>query len=495
MKDATLIIYTDGGAVPNPGPSGSGIHMVIAYEDVKPVSILGKYNITNLGYILKTNMKTEPLINQELKLINPFPSDADYNKTIKQLKIGPILDICYSNPKSTTNNQAELDAVIFALKNIDKIINIDYNITNITILSDSTYVLGILKKILLNILDLKEVNANVEYVSELKDILLTLNKDYKITIGKVKAHDVNIGNIKADMLATMAINKRKKVNNNVDVIVEYFKLEKDYWKEPSINMDIFYFKQLFNFYPTTIGKKIYYGLNYKKESDMGKKITDVTYTIIKVKEPNELIDNILNIIKDALGTTYYPFIVILDKLTNKSLLRDYLLYGKDFLTVKRKPYISIETASGIEIAKVLDPPGLSAIVIEKIRKLEKTVDNFIINNLSEIDEIFDITDLIYDVNDKKTTIKSDFINDKFKIKFKYENKNFRAVTIKLRPGLDLPSRNILKRYEKLNPKVYLIVTVTNYVLDYKTIITLNDNIIIYSNNIYSNKIIMKPKKI
>lgn len=495
MIKAKLIIYTDGSTRGNPGPSGSGIHSVLAIDDGKVIGVAGKYNITSHGYILRTSLKSDKLIKEELKALNTFPSDYEENKNIRPLRMGPVTDIVYSNHMSRTNNQAELDAVSFALENITSLIPDGYEVTDVLVVSDSTYVLGAMKKVMLDILDLSSVEKNIEYITRLKEAIEDIGVKFSLSVGKIKAHDgIGIGNEKADALANMGSIKRSSYKPLED-IVEIIKVDKDYWKDPVFNTDLWYFKQVFNFYPdTSVQNRTYFGLNYKKNSDMGKKISGVTYTILKLNESNHIIDMLLNIMRDTLGSTYYPYILLIDNIVNKNVLRDLLRYGKDFLYVKMGAVVTIKTMSGVDVAQVMTPAGMSIAVMDKVGKLDIELDDYLDGKISDKSNVFDITDLIYTVDSKgNNIIKKEILNDKFVLKFKYEHPEYRAVTIRLRPKLDMPIRNKLKRYEKLHPTVTLLVTHIGHIIEYKTIIKLDTGDVIYSNNVYANKMVMKPK--
>ena len=494
MTKSKLIIYTDGGARPNPGNCGFGVHMVLGLETDKPVTILGKYYLTTQGFILKNILKNNALIKQELKYLNVFPSDKESNSEITPLNLGPVLDIYGSLVLSNTNNHGELDAVIIALKNLDMIITKDYEVSDILFLIDSSYVLGYMKKIMLNILDLDSITANVEKITELKELLDDVSTKYNINLAKVKAHAGDLGNEKADNLATMGLFARNK-SNSINDIIEYIKVDKDYFKDVKIDFDLFPFKQIFTFSLESVkDKNTYYGLNYKDITDIGRKINSVSYTIVKTKKPNAILNKVTNIVDNTLGSTRYPYLILMNNLTNKTFLREYLRYGENYITIKKAPMLTIDSINNDIIAKILLAPGLSVMVIDKFINLEYELDNFVNNTLSKHYETFDITDLIYYTEKEKTKILPEFVNDKHILKFKYSKEGFNKTTIRLHSRLDLPNRNKLKRYESLNPKVYLITFVNKSILEYKTVIVLNNEDYIYTSNVYSNKVFLKYKK-
>jgi len=492
-----IVIYCDGGARPNPGKTGYGVHMYMAIEHKKPVAILSKYAVTNNGYINKVNIKTDNLINNELRLLHLFPEDNNENKMIIPMMLNKVVELYGHRDNSFTNNTAELDAIIMALDKLSLLESDDIECSELTILTDSTYVLGFIKKILTDRLDLLDVNVNLEHLEELRELINVVGKAYKINIGKVPAHEDNLGNNKADMLATLGVMLNR--NNKTDTVIQHVMVDtKDYWKVPNLNLDKLFFKQVFNFYPdTSLTDNVIYGINYKDPSDIGKKITNITYTVCKLNEQPTILFDIIKIIRSKLDNTFYPYLIFLDILTNKNLLRDYLRYGKDFLIVSGDEFTVIKTITGLVLAKVMYPAGLSSIVMDKCLQLDTVLREYQTDKLMPNVETFDITDLIYTKNSKsKVIIKPDIINDKYivKVPYRHKNPNIRALTIRVRTKLDLPNRNTMKRFETLNPKVILMVTVYDKLVEYKTLVILNNEDYILSSNIYSNKIILKEKK-
>lgn len=469
-RELSLLIYTDGSAGPtNPGPTGYGAHMIIGDNTIKPKNIIGKYKLTTEGYV----------------------SNTEYKNSDKKELLGFLygVDLYGYEDNSNTNNTAELDAVTLSFKKLNDIKSeIEEEIKHIHFFIDSTYVLNTMEKILYKDLDIKDVAANSDRIEILMNEISKVRDNYNITINKVKAHSDNLGNERADMLANMGRLLRQKPHK------ENFKLiigDKTFWDDPKIDNDLFHFKQIFSFYPDTASSdRSYFGLNYKKETEIGKKLSYVSYTVMKTSEVNKPIFETIKIVRDILGERYVPYIIRLSELLNKNILRDYLRFGEDFLIIENKNHFSLKTIRGDEVAREVYPPALSAIVMDRFMKLENELLDFVkgrdrLGNVT----VEDITDHIYEKNDKgKTIIKKDLKNDKLPLKLKYEN-----VKINLFTKFDLPPRNTLKRLEKKNPKVSLIVTDHGGLIEYKTMISIKPNDYILTSNEYSNKLLKKKK--
>lgn len=464
----TLFAYTDGSAIPNPGITGWGIHIAVGSEDGKPKTLLGKYRLVRDGYVSTTVFKnSDKLKNEELAF--------EYG-----------IDIYGTSDLSETNNQAELDAITKLLDFIPDIEStIDKDIDKIIILTDSSYSLIFLEKVLNDSLDMENVKANKEHIERLDESISLLKSKYNVEARKIKAHNDDLGNERADMLANMGrILKVKNTGRDFNVVIG----DKDFWKDPNIDKDVFNFKQLFNFYPDGVNTdRSYYGLNYKKESEIGKKISSVSYTIMKLGEQHEIVNDIIKLVRSELGTLFVPYVIRLQDLLNKDVVRDYLKFGTDFIIPnKDSGHLIINTITGVEVARELYPPALSTIVKDRMSELEFELLDYQKRQLNDI-EYIDITNLIFEQDAKdKTIIKKELVNDKPVIKYKYGK-----VTIKLKMKYDLPPRNTLKRFEKKNPKVLLVIKDLGNVLEYKTITILDNKDFILTSNIYSNKIIFK----
>ena len=496
MKKGKIIAYCDGGANPNPGLAGFGVHASVVYYEGKSVAVSGKYAVTSLGYQLKTEIGSDIAKRHVIKETRLIPTD---NNEMIPMVMGEVFDFYGCTEWSNTNNQAELDGAITALEKIPIIVESlpDTEIKDVLLLLDSTYTLLFLKKMIVNKFNLKEVDKNKGHVARLEKAYLAIKDDYKISVGKVLAHDTNLGNNQADMLATMGVFKRTSQNGNHTDVTEIIHTKDKYWNDSKFDTDLLYTKQLFSFTPvknSTPG--LYFGINYKDLTDMGKKISNVTYSILKLPEPDTMVTKIASMIKEKLNTGYFPYVLNLNIITNKKVLRDFLRYGSDFVRASKKRDYNIKTATGLVIAQVLEQPALSTVVMHRFSELHRFTDSIVEGKDLYNTKTIDITDYIYEVNSKnKNIIKPEFVNDKYVIKVPYKHsEDFRAITIRVRPNLDLPSRNKLKRLESKKPNVKLVLTWENDIMEYSLLLKLEDGTIIYSSNVYANKLILKHTK-
>ena len=466
-----LFAYTDGSCRPNPGYSGYGIHIVIGEEDKKGKVIADKFKLTDKGYVNKNNLKA-------------FPAKKLYN-------VDKVIEVFGYNKKSNTNNRAEVEAIIELYKYLPKLKLKYEELDEILILTDSTYALNIVNKILENKLIINEDTANKDLIEELEaQIKVCL---FKTKLRKVEGHSNDLGNDRADMLAFMGQNKNAK-NPNVIKDQKVKEEDKDFWNSIEPDKDIFFGKSLFYFFNDNV--KTYYMFNYKEDSDIGKKLSSVQYVLIKKQEPDKDINLLIDKVKEVFKADRTPFLIYLSTLKDKKLYKDFIRYGDDFLKVDiiknyREPYITLKTITGQEIIREIYPQLLSKKVSENFDILEDVFSHYI----KQTDEfkIKDITDLIYTKVEKGkkkkqtvTIINPDFKNDKYKIKVPIDKKNF----IFVYPKYDLPPRNTLKRFEKIEPKIVLLYREFPNLIEYFTITDFGDTKIL-TVNFYANKTIKK----
>jgi len=461
------LIYTDGSANNNSGDTGYGVHIVILDEDVKPKNVFTKYGLTDMGYLLKPEIKKD--------------------KELNEVGLYRVYEIYGYNKESTTNNQAELDAIKQAYKAI-VILNEkdDLEVEEVTILADSTYCLNFINKMLKETFFIEDVKANVDEVDALYKDFLYAKQHFSLKIGKVPAHSENLGNDRADLLANMGRQRYLAHDEQAEYLLDG---GIDFWKLPVLDVDIFHFKQLIRFYPDDADNNVYYGLNYKSESDIGKKVNDVVYTVLELPQPDQLVQDIITKVRETLKDFYVPYILNMQNMTNKKNLFDYLKYGEHVVTIVYKPYVSVMTLTGVELAKELYPTGLSRKVMGNMDVIRNEVDTYVRDGPTK-EQYIDITDLIYETSDKdKNIIKKEIINDKFKLSYKLE---YAKLNIRLR--YDLPPRNLLKKLESKEPKVVLAIRDAGPMYIYKTIVIANDGSLLYTNNYYSNRVIKKIRK-
>lgn len=483
-----LIAYTDGGAKPNPGFGGSGMHgfTYLINEAVKPV-IVNNFYITNYGYVKAEKI---PSIKSNLTYLEPL----DY------------LDLIVSIGFGFTNNHCELLAIKETLK-----LNKDHNFKEITIFTDSMYAKDITSKWMFGwvkngwITTSGKPIENLVIIKEIYELVSELKKSgVKITVKWVAAHDGNLGNEKADMLASIGV---KRSSNN-DIKTESNKSTvKKYWdnvasRNPMFNLNVLWFnaKKEFN-------EDVYY---FSDDVSAGRYLSDSVFSIINLNE----LDPDISVIKEeqykVSKDTDVLTVLKLDKLYSKEIYPSFVNFGLDVFTNK-ETNINLTFVGRESITEEITPTGLAFRAIDTFLFLKEIKDIFI-NFLKDGDKTFlnkrlisylDITDQLFDSIEKKNSSKQITIRKVLKstittaikelpidIDILCKDINYKT-NIKMMFGLDIINRNNLKKLEDFNPQVYLVTWLdSDKSAKYATVIKtdLGDGL---WNNVHSCKIFLK----
>lgn len=491
-----IVLYTDGGThSSNPGPIGYGIHGY-SYTTEKPTKSLGLSNIlpTQYGY---RNKKEESIEYKDITL-EELNSDTAYLVDIKE-----IINVYGTDSGDKTNNVAEMKAMLFALEYIYKHKD-EYD--KFVIYSDSNYVV----KGLNEYIDTWEKNqyskSNGEIISN-KELWIALKEakdklsNLPYSIYWIKGHDNDIGNTMADLLATIGANKSYQGNKGylsnpeemISITTNDFFID-DSEIHPLLSAKRFYFNPLRDksdgkYYLGELGDK-------REDEEIGKEISDAGLSIVYLKNNDTVMEMIKSSQKEWLDRHNYNKDCIvagmLDIISMKSRYNDFLRYNDLIIKspVRIRPDLFLLGDKDIPLTVVLDPPYLSMRLLDQFTILEEKVEA-IRNNIYN-DIIIDITDRFYqDKMDKKNTVigrelRPDMTNTVKSIDVSFTDKE-KEITLTLTLGIDLPNRNTLKRLEKFNPIVSLLIwKVDNSLYNYACVIhTDNDEWGIWKSS-YSN---------
>jgi ribonuclease HI len=481
-SDKHIVAYTDGSAIPNPGISGYGSHMYI-YGSVdkknKIKTVLGKHSATNNGYISKSLFKT------------------NNDDTVVEVPIMKVIDLYGYENDCNTNNTAELYAVCNTLRLLSNPIyeNIFEDVKSITFNIDSNYVINMFTKLIDGVDIDKHINANRHIAYKINDaITLVKNKDISIKILKVKGHSGDLGNDRADMLADMGRLLRSNTDNvNIKVVLEdrdnYYghRVERD----PMLNAPL-----LFNY---NINRKdeddemFYCMVNYKDEVEIGKPNNAICYNILYKENTDKELIELSKLSDRILDNVNTPNILLLNNYYNKEVYNNIRMYGSDYTTLENRVIKRIHTIDGIELVKEVYPPGLSYKAFDINEELISYLNSYILKESPSNHIILDITDKYFMKNDKdKTIMIPEIVNDKFKLKVDVKPYTGYGKKLKIVFGLDILKRNNLKRLEKDNVKVDLVLIKYKKYFKYFTIVSTVDKDgkkkYLLSSNYYTNTV-------
>ena len=464
-----IVLYTDGGARPNPGFGGFGAHGYI--YTTKSLKSLGKSSpsgqiITTHGYVNKSRNNEEA----EERIINVIQ----------------FFDLVGSLPSPTTNNHTEVLALATSLRELQSVLerrtpeDIEElgPLKTIRVYTDSAYLekgvnewAPICKSRNWKTHDGRPI-ANAEtWQSLMADIdgYRELGIDFKI--GWVRGHAGNIGNHVAHLLASIGINRSR---DNIHETIYHYSDPDKYWNcDIDRNPMISYQRLYFNALPEYNREGHYYiGNPGEDDSSFGERSPLACYAVVKLKSPDQLIEMIKDRVYHLATGINAIMAVRLDRLYNRAVYPYLSYYGPYALEKNNRDLLSLNFVDSKPIADERNPPGLSWRAVQCFGFLEDLLDQ--VSHLkSEGKELFtanprtaqlgyqslqiiDMTDHFF----AGGKLKKDFIVGMKKTLVPIHlivNGNQTESTIPLLLGYDLPTRNHLKQMESEQIKIQLVI--------------------------------------
>lgn len=468
----SLALYTDGSARPNPGYAGWGVH----------------------GYLF-TNEKPKKGSGHRTHLLTSFGYRAKLDGLAKENEVTPIkyFDLSGSIPAPATNNTAELKACIEALK-----IAIGNPVKVVTIYSDSKMVVegtkGWIKKWKTNgwikadggPLGSKELWQEIDALKTALE-----SNGTKVNMEWVKGHGDNPGNILADKLAVVgtlrSLRREGKIQSDTKEANGYWKEEVD--KHPLLDFSALFFNTLSGY--NTPG--LYYLSNKDKEEDfIGSAQPDTAYAVVKLKQPDEIIEYLRNRQSEVADKGQRDLLVLcrLTALFKPTIYTDIVEYGDSVLERPKDRWDFLHVTNKEPVTRVLNPPRIAMRAVEDLSWLAGKLDEY--ESGSDKLTITDLTHHFYDENivvKKKEQIKSQKLKEEYVVGFAKKEfdvnyntaKNIKTTKVILSFGIDIVSRNALKRIEDKEPSIQLITWMeSDLMFRYATIIKTKDDISIWS---------------
>jgi len=420
-----MVIYCDGSAGPtNPGFYGTGIHGYIYSNKsigMKNGDRPNKFMITDMGYIENGQM-------------------SDKANTIIPLV---YLDGYRSNNGINSNNAAEIDGIQIAIETA--LDNSKYKISSIYIKTDSLYAMGVFEKAKgsVKIWDTPD-RPNIERYWLAKDILERAKEvNLEINIIKVLGHSTAIGNHLADRMAFLGRDMSGKYSKD-ETIIKY--TEPKYWKPKIIKNSLINFKNLY-FMKGLTNPNMYSILNYG-DVELGKKTNTATFGLVKLNEPITYINNIIDQFNRYLGTKAVISTIDLSVLYSQRMMHYYDLFKDEILIPNPRGRKYLAVLEEDIVCSEVYPPGLAKSALDKTLILNNIIYDY--EHEKNMFHYVDITDKIYGVDSKgkpKTLLtQTDTIIDV----------TIECGVVKLEVGTDIINRNLLKKIENEETKVYLV---------------------------------------
>lgn len=493
-----MVLHCDGGARPNPGSGGYGIHGYI-YSAVSPSKGIGRnFVTTSQGYVDR---------NQSDKVISIKEGECaeEHLINLDTILVTPVsyVDITGSIAGVSTNNTSEIIAMTQAFQYALKC----DGITVLQIFTDSEYTKNGTNDWVDSWARKDWIKSDGNQVSN-KDLWISLKtardaviaKDIFINVQWIRGHDGAVGNEKADTLASMGV-----FDSQRGIIGETVKeTEADgYWKSTVTRHPFIAHRRCYFSSQSDIEPGTYYLGDHGKDDDLlGKKSSDGCYSVVQLSEPDIVLDLIREHQTSLTGSSDSIFAMHLDQIYGVDLYKSLVLFGEKGLEPPNGYRLDIKHADKTHLTREFKPPRLATRSIEELVTLEAILERFK-NNSPDL-AVNDITLNFFDIIEKKippkkgksegtveisAKLKSDIVvgcsEITVKCKLPFGDQGI-FEDLKLTFGIDVLARNALKHLEQLNPKIYTVSwSVSDLAYRYATIIKTDDGIGIWC-GVYSN---------
>lgn len=465
LDDLRGMFYTDGGSrtINSVNYGGWGVH----------------------GYLFVTK---ETNSNSGCKKATPTTKDYTTGKLGKndtKAFVAAYIDYYGQIDNNSTNNIAELMGMLRCLFLINQI-----GLQHSTIHADSKYVLSLLegretyKNNGFKTAAGKDL-ANKELCMQLIEMFDEVTQKYPVDLKWVKGHSGEYGNECADANATkgcyLAANKLRDVVIKTDEHIrddfnidgdflhiatpdEYFGKEHESPKMLSENSLFFTtngidIRNSTTYYQASFGKMLNGKDKDERRKLRGKPFADCCVSVVELKEPNPVINNIINIV-----TEHFPITGVvecnLSYQTRQSIYSDLLQGGLNTVQVDINKG-SVLLPNKEEIATIVNPARQSFNLINDFNEVKEFLDRYMRGNMYGIDSVTEVTDYFYEIKENKNGKVSYKVLEheegfvKIPVEFKYREHTIQT-TIPITIGVDTPSRVSLGRMKTIEPKMSLV---------------------------------------
>lgn len=475
-EELSAILYTDGGYRMQFRSGGWGVHGY-TYLDKPPTQGTGnpKCHPTAQGY-------------------------AEDKTKGKAVTLTSYINGCGGVPDAISNNHTELQATIKGLQWVE-----EKKYKQSQLFTDSRYVVDGLTKWVDKWQRLGWKNsegnpiANQDLWKEAVALMekITFNKQ-EVNIQWIKGHNGNFGNEMADLYASRGNVLGRKGHG------EAFMREdqaQGFWSKKCefnrlIGSGRWYFQTTDYDFMTQDGKTIYYVGDPGDDDDPGKRNSDNSMAVLYLNEPDPVLEKIrlqaieLDVRKSGSVMVGRLDTILTPNFYNEVLEHDclFLDYGgrlKNLVTAKKKVVVEEKA-----------PAGLAYIAIGVLNLLQGKLDAFLEKKPGLW--VTDITDLLYDVEEKKTghvkKLKKEITQSTkyLDVQARYSTKFVKDITgeddpsvkttkIRLIMGRDLPKRNSLSNVATAEPKLSLVTwRESDEVIRFATVLETNAGVGIWS---------------
>ena len=507
-KNWGIVAYTDGGARPNPGATGSGIHAYLYEIGAKPEKIKTiRFTVDDVSRYAVPTVNGYKYTDKDGKFSSARDKDA------VPVKPEYYIEITKSSSSQLSNNYAELEAFHQVLLNVRA-----YQFKRLHVCADSMYVIngitewckGWERNGFMN--RFGEPISNQDLWKAVWSTFKALRADgYQISISHVKGHAGHPGNNQADWLATIGVLKSRDLLDEAPIRVytpkEYWEPKRD--RHPLLCLKRLYFDRLGENY---VPGKYFMADPGKDEALIGKPMPETVYAIVRMNEPHHIVEAVMRK-QFQVGQDFNEVMRIkMDNLFIPDVFRLVKEYGQYSMLQAQASTNNIYCVNDVPMTQELRPVGIMMRAIDSLNSLDAIFDKYIdykkdpeifeaTNN--QILQVHDLTSEFYDDVEKKVgkevrhsrVLKKAFgVGHKdHPIEFTLRDKDGKSIQRKLtlKLALDLPERNMLKQLETEDVTVELITwRESELSVRYATVISCSAGMAIWS-NFYADRLILK----
>lgn len=199
----------------------------------------------------------------------------------------------------------------------------------------------------------------------------------------------------------------------------------------------------------------------KTDVVIGRPISDATFSVVKVNEPDDYIELMMDLHRDQFANEFnYLAMLALPNANKAQVRKSYEDLGEQSLLI-HKDYSAISTTDYSLVTRTFKPPRKVYEAVKVLNTLTQRLDDWSANNLGKCNTVIDVKDIFYDY--KETPKKKEYILKKHitnAVKYIDVDVMFAERKFKLRLclGIDLPGRNQLAKMGTGDFKMELILT-------------------------------------
>lgn len=519
-----LIMYADAGVKPNPGFGGFGLHGY-SYNIQPPKKGTGNTQSVSTagGYVLKSAYKDAEntraafgMTEEEAEMLSieePVEKTTEQEalpEIVKQInELGHKQEVTvvgyfdgFASLSNVSNNCAELRAATAALE-----VAKQAGVQHVTVLSDSEYVvrgtnehLGKWETRNWTRLDGQTI-SNAQEWQRMAEVLNGLKENnIHYTLRWVRGHNGDQGNTIVDEYATMGrlLSQEGIVKSSI-----HSSPADGYWGECYERHAFMHHSRsyLTARHATERKNEYYMGLHGKEQDTVGKRDADGAYAYLVLKEPQELMEAVKFRVCQVASRDDALVMVYVDHLYRKQNANRIFRFGGDCLNRKDRKRLDLVISKdgvrgGEPIVTELYPPLIAERAINHLAELKGVLMDYQSNPNTAIVGT-DVTHLFYEKNDKGVNVLNDDLDStaaalKTNVKIRTQSgERDHQVTLTL--GIDLPTRNALKKIEKHCPKVTVVTwNTSSSAFRYATVVECDGDVGIWA-GFFSNMVVLKKE--